>query len=159
MRPGISNCATGTAGSWTTSSIAIAASGLWRLMVRARLSRKLMKTRRVTTPGIGHRACSWGALLLNGAASGTIRMWVKWTGAQDADCCSSFGAVFARQANGVFSDDILALNTSNPDTARVVWRQSGGPAPVLITGTTPVGTNWHHIAVTFANSGSTLYID
>jgi hypothetical protein len=96
---------------------------------------------------------------LNAATAGTISMWVKWNGVQDADCCSTFGAVLGRQANAMFSDNIIALNTANPATARIVWRQSGGPAPVLITGTTAVGTNWHHIAVAFANSGSTLYVD
>src|SRR5688500_7310290 len=30
---------------------------------------------------------------LNAAAAGTISMWVKWNGTQDADCCSTFGAV------------------------------------------------------------------
>lgn len=97
---------------------------------------------------------------LNGATSGTISMWAKWNGtSQDADCCGSWGAILARQGNGLFSDDILALNGSNPATARVVWRQSGGPAPVLITGTTAVGNTWHHVAVTFSSTGSTLYID
>ena len=96
---------------------------------------------------------------LNGALNGTISMWVKWTGTQDADCCQTFGAVLGRQANGQFSDNILALNNANPMAARVVWRQSGGPAPALITGATVVGTNWHHIAITFASSGSTLYVD
>ncbi|HTD88046.1 MAG TPA: lamin tail domain-containing protein, partial [Candidatus Binatia bacterium] len=97
---------------------------------------------------------------LNAAAQGTISMWVKWTGAsQDPDCCGSFGAVLARQSNGQFSDCILALNNANPLAARIVWRQSGGPAPVLITGSTVAGTNWHHIVVTFANGGSTLYVD
>jgi hypothetical protein len=86
-------------------------------------------------------------------------MWVKWSGIQDADCCTTFGAVLARQGNALFSDDIIALNNADPANARVVWRQSGGPAPILITGTTIVGTNWHHIAVTFASSGSTLYVD
>ena len=97
---------------------------------------------------------------LNAVAQGTISMWVKWSGTQDADCCGTFGAVLSRQANGQFSDDILALNNANPASARIVWRQSGGPAPILITGTTIVGTNWHHIVVTFANgASSTLYVD
>src|SRR5206468_10125176 len=96
---------------------------------------------------------------LNSAAAGTISLWVKWTGTQDADCCGTFGAVLARQGNGLFSDDILALTTANPASAKVVWRQSGGPAPVLITSTTIIGTNWHHLAVTFANNASTLYLD
>ena len=67
--------------------------------------------------------------------------------------------MLARQGNGLFSDDIIALNSATPASARVVWRQSGGPAPVLITGSTIVSTNWHHLAVTFANNGSTLYLD
>lgn len=96
---------------------------------------------------------------LNAATAGTVSLWVRWSGTQDGDCCGTFGAVLARQGNGLFSDDIIALNSANPTSARVVWRQSGGPAPVLVTGTTVVGTNWHHIAVTFANGGSTLYLD
>lgn len=96
---------------------------------------------------------------LNAAKEGTISLWVKWTGTQDGDCCGSFGAVLSRQSNGQFSDDILALNNANPASARIVWRQSGGPAPVLITGSSIVGTNWHHIAITFSSAGSTLYMD
>ncbi|MDB6034265.1 MAG: hypothetical protein JWM16_4603 [Verrucomicrobiales bacterium] len=96
---------------------------------------------------------------LNAAPAGTISLWVKWSGTQDADCCGTFGAVLARQANGQFSDDILALNNADPAVAHLVWRQSGGPAPVLVTSSAIVGTTWHHIAVTFSSSGSTLYMD
>ncbi|HKX61968.1 MAG TPA: lamin tail domain-containing protein, partial [Verrucomicrobiae bacterium] len=96
---------------------------------------------------------------LNAAAQGTISLWVRWSGLQDADCCGTFGAVLARQANGLFSDDILALNAADPASGRIVWRQSGGPAPILITGTTAVGTSWHHVVVTFSPGGSTLYVD
>src|SRR5438067_230712 len=59
---------------------------------------------------------------LNAANAGTVSMWVKWSGTQDADCCGSFGAVLARQANGLFSDDILALDSADPSVARIVWR-------------------------------------
>ncbi|HUR45469.1 MAG TPA: lamin tail domain-containing protein, partial [Candidatus Saccharimonadales bacterium] len=96
---------------------------------------------------------------LNAAAAGTVSMWVRWNGLQDGDCCGSFGAVLARQGNGLFSDDILALNTADPTTAKLVWRQSGGPAPILITSVSTIGSTWHHIAITFASSGSTLYLD
>lgn len=97
---------------------------------------------------------------LNAAASGTICLWAKWNAAtQDPDCCGTFGAVLARQGNGLFSDNILALSTPNPTTAKLVWRQSGGPAPILITGTTTVGTGWRHVAVAFSPTGSTLYLD
>lgn len=95
---------------------------------------------------------------LNAANQGTISLWVKWSGTQDADCCGTFGAVLARQSNGQFSDNILALNTANPASARIVWKQSGASA-ALITGTSLVGTNWHHVAITFSTAGSTLYFD
>ncbi len=95
---------------------------------------------------------------LNGAASGTISMWAKWTAAfQDADCCGSYGAILARQNSGVFSNNILALSTSNPAAAKLVWKQNGTTA--LITGTTTVGTTWRHIAVTFSPTGTTLYLN
>ena len=96
---------------------------------------------------------------LNGASQGTISLWVKWAGTQDPDCCGTFGAVMARQSNGQFSDNIIALSTANPATARIVWRQTGAGLPGLITGTTIAGTNWHHIAITFSPSGSTMYLD
>ena len=67
----------------------------------------------------------------------------------------TFGAVLARQGNGLFSDNILALSAANPATARIIWRQSGASLPGLITGTSIVGTNWHHVAITFSSVGST----
>ena len=94
---------------------------------------------------------------LNGAVSGTISLWAKWnSGFQDADCCGGFGAILSRQNNGVFSNNILSLSTSNPATAKLVWKQNATGA--LITGTTNVGTAWRHIAVTFSPTGSTLYL-
>ena len=108
------------------------------------------KKQRVQIPGGGG---------LNGRSSGTISLWVKWTGTQDADCCLSYGAVLSRHEDSQFSDNIIALNRADPTVARVVWRQSGRPAPVTVTGTMNVGTSWHHVAVTFAPTGSVMYID
>ena len=65
----------------------------------------------------------------------------------------AYGAVLARQGNGLFSDNILALDNPSPEAAHVVWRQSGGPAPPLITGRREVGTGWHHLAVTYDGRG------
>lgn len=97
---------------------------------------------------------------LSGATAGTISLWVKWTGTQDGDCGGSFGAILSRQGDGLFSDNIIALNNANPALAKVVWRQSGGPTPVLITGTTNAGNGvWRHVAVTFSPTGSVLYLD
>ena len=99
---------------------------------------------------------------LNAATSATISLWVKWTGFQDADCCGTYGAVLARQANVFFSDNIIALDGPDPGSARIVWRQAsagGGPAPTLISSMGSAGTDWRHIAVSISATGSTLYVD
>ncbi len=98
---------------------------------------------------------------LDGAAAGTLSLWVQWNGRQDADCCGpTYGAVTSRQSNGQFSDTILALDNSDPNQARLVWRHSGGPAPVLITSPDVVGDGtWHHVVVTFDESEVVLYLD
>ena len=98
---------------------------------------------------------------LDGVLGGTISMWANWTDFQDGDCCGgTFGSILARQANGQFSDNILTLSDSDPELGGVVWRQSGGPAPPLITASDPVGDGqWRHIAVTFGPLGSELFVD
>ena len=92
---------------------------------------------------------------------GTISLWANWTDFQDDDCCGgTFGTIFARQANGQFSDNIITLSDPDPEVANVVWRQTGGPAPPLIYGTDAVGEDqWRHIAVTFGPDGSELFLD
>ncbi|HXJ56204.1 MAG TPA: LamG-like jellyroll fold domain-containing protein [Verrucomicrobiae bacterium] len=96
---------------------------------------------------------------LNGATMGTISLWAKWTGPQDGGFGGSFGAVFGRQANGLFSDNIINLSSSDPDSANVQWRQNNA-GTVNITSTAVVGNNnWHHIAVTFTDTTSELFVD
>jgi hypothetical protein len=96
---------------------------------------------------------------LNGLARGTISLWAKWTGPQYAGFDNTYGAVLARQNNLLWSDDILHLNSSDPDSAAVVWRQASATPPTII-GTSIVGNDsWRHIAVTFSPDGSELFVD
>ncbi|MCA9265007.1 MAG: DUF4457 domain-containing protein [Planctomycetales bacterium] len=95
---------------------------------------------------------------LDGAPYGSISMWVNWLGPQDAACCGSYGNVLSRQSNGMFSDNILGLSGTDPDTATLTWQQSSAGVPT-ITGTTPVGQTWRHVAVRFSANGSELYLD
>lgn len=96
---------------------------------------------------------------LSGLSRGSISMWVKWTGLQDAGFGGSFGAVLGRQRDAVFSSGILNLSTADPDTATVQWRHSDA-GTINITSTAIVGNDiWHHIAVTFTPTNSALYID
>jgi hypothetical protein len=96
---------------------------------------------------------------LNAASQGAISLWVKWNETQDADCCGTFGDVLGRQSDGTFSDNIIALDNANSALGRIVWRQSGAPASTLLTSINAAGSAWRHIAVTFAPTGSVLFVD
>jgi hypothetical protein len=96
---------------------------------------------------------------LNNALRGTISMWVKWIGMQDAGFGNSFGAVLSRQQDGAFSDNIINLNNADPNNAAVQWRQNSAGG-INITGTGLVGNDsWRHIAVTFTDTNSELFVD
>jgi hypothetical protein len=106
------------------------------------------KSNRVEIPGGGG---------LSGAQQGTISMWVKWTGTQDAGFGGSYGAVLGRQQDGVFSANIINITTADPVTGALQWRRGSGAS---ITGTTPVGNDtWRHVAVTFTTTNSELFLD
>ena len=90
--------------------------------------------------------------------SGTIAMFVKWSGTQDAGYIN-YGHVLARQHDRVYSNQIIGLSTSSPDTAKITW-SAYDPAVTDITGSTIVGDNqWHHVAVTWESGSHTLYLD
>jgi hypothetical protein len=95
---------------------------------------------------------------LNALQAGTISMYVKWTGPQQAGF-SSNGNVVARQFNEVFSNNIVGLSTTNPATARVTWQPYDAGFPAII-GSTVVGDGqWRHVAITFSSGSHRLYID
>jgi len=96
---------------------------------------------------------------LNGAAHGTISLWVKWTGPQNTGFGGSAGAVLSRQQDGQFSDDILHLSAADPDGAVLQWRQNDGGV-VNVTGIVPVlNETWRHIAVTFTETNSEVFLN
>ena len=94
---------------------------------------------------------------LNNLQSGTIEMWVKWNGTQGGSA-DGYGAVCARQSNNYFSNQIIALTTSDPATAKIKWMPYG--YTVAITSTISPGNNqWVHIAVTYQSGSHKLYIN
>jgi hypothetical protein len=94
---------------------------------------------------------------LSGLAQGSISMWVKWSGLQDAGFGGSYGAVLGRQQDSVFSADIINLTAADPNAAALQWRHASAGA--TITGTTPVGADtWRHIVVTFSPAHTALYL-
>lgn len=96
---------------------------------------------------------------LNGVNQGTMTMWVKWNGIQDTDVCGQYGDILGRQANGLFSNNVISLSTNDPSTARIVWNPYSACSSA-IKGTTVAGDGvWHHIAVTFSSGDHKLYVD
>ncbi len=95
---------------------------------------------------------------LNGLGTGTISMWVRWAGTQDAGN-SNFGHVLARQSNTVFSNNVIGINNADPASGRLTWQPYSAAAPV-ITGTTAAGNStWRHVLVTFTSGSHALYLD
>jgi hypothetical protein len=94
---------------------------------------------------------------LSGLTQGSISMWVKWSGPQDAGFGGSYGAALGRQQDGAFSADIINLTAADPNSAALQWRHANANA--AITGTTTVGADtWRHIVVTFSPTHSALYL-
>jgi Concanavalin A-like lectin/glucanases superfamily len=97
-----------------------------------------------------------------GLQQGTIALWVNWSGMQGTGWQgTNFGAVTARQGDGVFSNNVIGISDADPNVGTLTWRPYGAGAAVAV-GATPVGDNvWHFVAVTW--DGTTgehdLYLD
>ena len=57
---------------------------------------------------------------LNNLQSGTIEMWVKWNGTNQAASGNIYGPITGRQANFQFSNQVIALDGPNPNIAKIV---------------------------------------
>ncbi|MCC7299067.1 MAG: choice-of-anchor D domain-containing protein [Bacteroidia bacterium] len=96
---------------------------------------------------------------LNNLQAGTIEMWVKWKGTQDKGYGNQWGAVLARQSNGVFTNQLIALNGSNPATAKIIWNPYLYNTTAL-TSTLAAGDDvWNHIAITYSSGSHKMYIN
>ncbi len=98
---------------------------------------------------------------LNNLQTGTIELWVKWnTINQDLGASSNtYGAIMARQNDGVVNNQILALNTSNPNTAKIIWKPYYYTSTVLTSISSPLVNTWIHIAIVYASGNHKMYIN
>jgi hypothetical protein len=102
---------------------------------------------------------------LDGLQTGTIFFWGKWNGVQPTGdsssgaCCGVYGAMTARQSNGVFSNDVIGLNGTDPATADISVRLYNAGPDTLTSTISPGSGIWHAIALTFASGAQNLYID
>jgi hypothetical protein len=96
---------------------------------------------------------------LNNVSTGSISTWVQWRGNQNGVFGGKNGPIMAREQNGVFGNNIIALNGTAPATSKLVWSfNSGGTNH--ITSTNNVGNNtWRYVTVTFTSGDHKLYMD
>jgi hypothetical protein len=103
-----------------------------------------------------------GGAGLAGLSQGTIALWVNWSGTQGSSFTPGvFGNVVARQANSVYSNNVLGISSANPALGHLTWQPYNAGPPVAV-GATPVGDNvWHFVAVTFngVTGEQKLYLD
>jgi len=92
-----------------------------------------------------------------GVQSGTISMWVKWQGTQDAGV-TGYGHVFGRQEDGVLTNQVIALSGSNPATAKVVWYPYN-PSASVTSSSSPGDGDWRQVTIVYASGAHTMYID
>ncbi len=95
---------------------------------------------------------------LSGSQTGTIEMWVKWNGSNQDNFSDMYGAVCARQSDGVFSNQIIALNGSNPNTAKIIWRPYYFSSTPIISPSSP-GNGWNHLAITYSSGNQKMYVN
>lgn len=95
----------------------------------------------------------------NNINTGTISMWVRWNGTQPSGYNSSYGAVSGREQGGVFGNNIIGLNGSNPATAKVMWRFRDAGSNLITSTISPGNGVWRYVTVAFAPGNHRLIID
>ena len=95
---------------------------------------------------------------LNNLQSGTIEMWVKWNGTNQDPTGNIYGPVTGRQSNFQFSNQVIALNDPNPNTAKIVWKPYGFASTAITSNTSP-GNGWNHIAIVYSSGNHKLYLN
>ncbi|MDD5055377.1 MAG: ice-binding family protein [Candidatus Peribacteraceae bacterium] len=95
---------------------------------------------------------------LNNLQTGSISLWVRWNGVQDGGY-SNYGHVIARQRDGIFSNDLIALNGADPATAKIVWLPYDHSSVAATSTISPGNGAWRHVTVTFRNGDHRIYVD
>ncbi len=99
---------------------------------------------------------------LNNLQTGTIEMWVNWiTTTQDRDANDYYanGAIVARQNNNVVSNQIIALNNGNPNSAKIIWKPYNVSTTVLTSTSSPMANTWVHLAIVYTSGNHKMYIN
>lgn len=96
---------------------------------------------------------------LNNLQTGTIELWVKWNGImQDPSSVDAYGAITGRQSNAVFSNQIIALNGGDPNSANIIWKPYSSTS-TAITSTLSPGNKWNHLAIVYSSGNHEMYLN
>jgi hypothetical protein len=98
---------------------------------------------------------------LNNVSTGTISTWVRWnaSGQNSVYPGNKYGAIMAREQNGVFGNNIIAIDNSNPASGKLTWTHQDANNKD-ITGDTNVGTStWRYVVVSFTSGNHVMYMD
>jgi hypothetical protein len=102
-----------------------------------------------------------GLLTSLNSGTGTFSTWVAWNGTQDVGFGDSYGAVLARQQNGLESAVFAFLDDPNPANADVSTRPYGPfTSSTSVTGGGPVGDGtYRHVVYSMTSGEQKLYVD
>jgi len=95
---------------------------------------------------------------LDNLQTGTISMWVRWSGTQDA-AYNNYGQVFSRAKSGSYNTFLVGLTTNDPDTAIIEWDPYQHSFAGAASTTSPGDGTWRHLAIAFASGNHKLYLD
>lgn len=96
---------------------------------------------------------------LNNLQTGTIELWVKWNSTMQDMGASGYGAIMARQNDGIGNNQVIALSNSNPNTAKIIWNPYIYTNTVLISTSSPMLNTWVHIAIVYSSGDHKMYIN
>lgn len=97
---------------------------------------------------------------LNNLQTGTIELWVKWNSTtQDQGAGIIYGAIMGRQNDNIGNNQVLGLNTSNPNTAKIIWNPYLYTNTVLTSTSSPMLNTWVHIAIVYSSGDHKMYIN
>ena len=97
---------------------------------------------------------------LNNLQTGTIELWVKWNSTtQDQGAGIIYGAIMGRQNDNIGNNQVLGLNTNNPNTAKIIWNPYLYTNTVLTSTSSPMLNTWVHIAIVYSSGDHKMYIN
>lgn len=98
---------------------------------------------------------------LNNLQSGSISLWVKYNNTTQPNVVNLvYGTLLVRQHDGVFTNQWLGLDGSDPATAHIRWCPYTATVAGCAAGSTVIGANtWNNITVVYTSGSHSVYVN